>query len=92
VAAVVLGALYHLSDVRNSRAWAFPFVILGTNSILLYTLASNYRWRFLSIPNKLAGVDVSAGLYGPVVASLTFLAMLWLLAFALYRTRVFVKI
>ena len=51
VAAFILGVLYLVCDLHKSRSWAMPFVVIGTNSILLYTLASYHRWRFLQVPD-----------------------------------------
>jgi hypothetical protein len=65
--------------------------LLGTNSILLYTLA-HYKWRFLSIPRKLSGIDMFTGAHAPVLESLVLLVMLWAIAYFLYRARIFVKL
>jgi heparan-alpha-glucosaminide N-acetyltransferase len=91
VALLVLAALYQLCDVSGWRAWIYPFAILGANSILLYTLAY-YRWRFLSIPTRLARPDMFAGSHGPLLESLVLLAMLWAVAYLLYRARIFVRL
>jgi predicted acyltransferase len=88
---LVLASFYQMCDVREWRGWAFPFVVLGTNSILLYTLAC-YKWRFLSIPEKLFRIDMYTGIYAPVLNSVVLLAMLWTIAYVLFRARIFVKI
>jgi heparan-alpha-glucosaminide N-acetyltransferase len=91
LAILVLAALYQVCDVSEWRAWAFPFAVLGANSILLYTLAY-YKWWFISIPKKLAGVDLFTGAHAPVLESIILVVMLWTIAYILYRARVFVKI
>jgi predicted acyltransferase len=88
---LVLAALYDVCDVREWRTWAFPFVVLGANSILLYTLAY-YKWWFLSIPKKLSGIDMITGSYAPVLESVVFVTMLWAIAYVLNRANIFVKI
>jgi heparan-alpha-glucosaminide N-acetyltransferase len=92
VAAVTLGSLYWVCDLHEWRSWAFAFAVIGTNSILLYTLASYHRWRFLQIPPKLLGTKLFAGSNAPVWESLAFGMMMWLVAFVLYRLKIFVKI
>ncbi|HXK23398.1 MAG TPA: hypothetical protein VMS55_12055 [Myxococcota bacterium] len=92
IAALSLALLYEVCDVRGMRSWALPFQVLGTNSILLYTLASAYRWRILEIPEKLLGNQLGVGAYAPVVESLIVGAFLWLVAFVLYRSRIFVRL
>lgn len=89
---IFLAVFYQLCDVRRSKSWAFPLVVFGTNSILLYVLASNYRWWFLSIPGKLSGVDLFTGPAAPVWESAVFALMLWVIAFVLYRLKIFVKL
>jgi heparan-alpha-glucosaminide N-acetyltransferase len=88
----VLAALYELCDLRKHRTWTMPFAILGMNAILLYTFAASYRWWFLALPTKLFGIDLATGPYGPMQASVGFLAMLWAVAFVLYRFRIFVRL
>jgi predicted acyltransferase len=89
---LILTALYQLCEVREIRAWATPFVIVGSNAILLYTLAAYHRWRFALLPQKLTGVDFYTGDYGPVYEALVVGALLWLVAFALRRAGIFFKI
>lgn len=38
ISAVLLGALYHLIDVRQHRAWCRPFVWIGMNAITIYLI------------------------------------------------------
>jgi predicted acyltransferase len=91
VTILVLAALYQLCDMPGWRAWGLPFAVLGTNSILLYTLAY-YKWRFLSIAQKVLGIDLTAGTYTPVLESVVLLLILWTIAYVLYRGRIFVRI
>jgi predicted acyltransferase len=90
IAALVLAVFYHLCEIRGARL-AF-LAILGTNAILLYVLASNYRWRFLSLPERLFGVSLLEGPYAPVRESVLLALMLWAVAFVLYRWRIFVRL
>ena len=89
---LILAALYQLCEVREIRSWTAPFVIFGTNAILLYTLAEYHRWHLALLPQKLTGVDFFSGAYGPVLQALTVGALLWLIAFALRRAGIFFKI
>jgi predicted acyltransferase len=92
VAALVLGGMYHLCEVRNRRAWAFPFVVLGANSILLFVLASRFRYYFLSNMSKLAPSDWFAGAYGPLLESIAFAGVLFVIAFVLHKRKLFIKL
>jgi heparan-alpha-glucosaminide N-acetyltransferase len=92
VVAILLGMLYHVCDVMRAQRWTFSFAVMGTNSILLYTLSAYYRWRFFEIGEKLLGRSIFAGPYAPVLRSAAFAIALWLIAYALYRLKLFVKI
>lgn len=89
---LILTALYQLCEVKEIRTWATPFVIVGTNAILLYTLAAYNRWRFALLPQKLTGVDFYSGAYGPVYEALVVGALLWLVAYGLRRAGIFFRI
>ena len=36
ISAILLGLFYWLIDVRGYKKWAFPFVVVGMNSITIY--------------------------------------------------------
>jgi heparan-alpha-glucosaminide N-acetyltransferase len=91
ITTLTLGILYHVSDVRRVHAWGRPLTILGTNSILLYTVAAGDRWWPLVHLNGLLGGHLFDGELGPLYESLVFLAVLWIVAFLLYRMKIFIK-
>ncbi|GAB4319120.1 MAG: lpg1661 family Dot/Icm T4SS effector [Candidatus Sumerlaeia bacterium] len=103
----VLGMCYWLIDILKVRRWASPFVVLGTNAILVFFAAHVTskmlgRWRW-SLPD---GTTMSAysWLYktlfaswaGPLNGSLLFAisyVLVWLAILTpLYRKKIFVKI
>ncbi|MQA31262.1 MAG: DUF5009 domain-containing protein [Luteitalea sp.] len=105
MAALVLAACYAAVDAwpsALSRAVARPFVVLGTNAILLYVLSSLIT-RLLDV-GSIGGVNAKARLYdaccaplaSPINASLLFaiayLALLFIALVPLYRHRVFLRI
>ena len=107
LAAWLLAACYWLIDVRQSRGWTLPFVILGSNAIALFVLSS-------LIGSSLAATTVtgangqpaslSAFIYTslfvplgpPKVASLLYafanLAVLFLILAWMYRRRLFLRV
>ena len=105
LAAIILAGCYAAVDAwpsALSRAVARPFVILGTNAILLYVLSSLIA-RLLNVVN-IGGVTAKARLYdgwfvpiaSPINASLLFaianLALLFMVLLPLYRRRIFLKL
>ena len=89
---VALGCLYHVVDVRGYHAWTLPFVVAGLNPILLYTLALHYRWPVVEVWRRGLGPALFAGYWGPVLESVACGLSLWLVAYAAYRLKLFVRI
>ena len=89
---LALSLFYWIIDVKNWRRWAFFFVVIGMNSILIY-LADNvidfehttdYLFggllRFFSEPVRAVG------------AVLAFLAVKWAFLYFLYTKKVFLRV
>lgn len=93
-----------LIDLRGRRAWAWPFVVLGSNAITIYVAASTCAKclaviRLADNKTTLKGwlyEHVCASLAGPLNGSLLYALVyvsLWLIpAIVLYRRRIFIKV
>jgi predicted acyltransferase len=107
VALLLLAACYGLIDVRGRRRWAAPFVVYGTNPIVLYVLSSLMAkemllWRVTRPDGSTTDLQrwvfeaLFLPLARPVTASLlyaTSYALLWLgVAALLHRRGVLIKI
>jgi predicted acyltransferase len=107
LAAVVLAVCLWAIDVRGWKAWATPFVWLGTNAIALFVGATLATLLLLAI--KLTGEDGKRrSLYGSIyrtiydhfadprvgslLFALTFLAFWVAIGALLYKKSVFVKV
>lgn len=92
---LLLGSFYGVIDVLGWRAWSFPLVVAGMNSILLYLMGQLLRgWtkdtlirHFGESWPKVFGTE-----YEPVVTSCAVLLVFWLTVYWLYRQRIFVRI
>lgn len=84
---------YAVIDVIGFRAWAFPFVVVGMNSIFIYFCAGTMKG---TIQNLLKPFTYQAlrdlGPWQPVVNACLVMAVLWVLCWFLYRQRVFFKV
>ncbi len=84
-----------ICDVKQWTRWAFPFVVIGANSILIYvmswTIAEPLRELLLrhfgETPFAIFGSQFVQQLTGAATLTLLFYVLLWL-----YRRRAFVKI
>lgn len=88
-----LALLYALCDVGGRPGFARPLVVLGSNSILLYTLAAHDRWRFIA-PWRPAAEPLRAlePALAPLVDALLVLVTLWALAAFLHWRRWFLRL
>jgi predicted acyltransferase len=103
----LLALCYWAIDLKGYKRWAQPFVVFGVNALALYVLSSLMMKAMLVIKApKLDGTigDLKTFIYervfatwlSPINASLLFalsyVALWWLLMYALYRRRIFIKV
>jgi predicted acyltransferase len=90
-----LAAFYEIIDRRGHRAWTFPLVVIGMNSIAAYCM--DHLWlNFIRSSLKTHFGDRPFLLLGPAYESLLLgtgtLAVLWLILYAMHRQKLFLKI
>lgn len=90
---VFLSVFYLVIDVAGYRKWAFPFVLIGVNSILIY-LASEGMVDFQHTANFFFGGMIShfAQSWQPVCAAISIVIVQLALLYFLYRNKIFLKI
>jgi len=105
-AAILLSALIWFIDVRGSRWWTKPFVILGTNAITLFVLSGLFvkTLILIKVPRGDASVSLARflyeALYVPFAAprnaslayALTHLVLLFFVLAWMYRRRIFLRV
>jgi heparan-alpha-glucosaminide N-acetyltransferase len=89
---LMLAAFYAIVDIQGRRAWTFPFVVVGANSIAMYCLWQLFKGWALESVKIHAGRALYESAYGPVWASLTWTAVLWGICFWMYRRKIFLKV
>ena len=100
-----LAVFYWIIDVKGYKKWAFPFVVVGMNSIAMYCMAQLIRpWIQKSLKIHLTTFDQATGWsvgsslfsadcpYAPIAVSATVLFVLWLICLWMYLQRIFIKI
>lgn len=90
---VFLSVFYLVIDVAGYKKWAFPFVLIGVNSILIY-LASEGMVDFQHTANFFFGGIIShlAQSWQPVWAAVSIVFVQLALLYFLYRNKIFLKI
>jgi heparan-alpha-glucosaminide N-acetyltransferase len=90
---LMLIAFYWVIEVKQRRKWAFPFLVLGMNSIFVYSLGqigiSGWLNRGLA---SFTGNFTIIGDLGRIPQSILVLAGLWYLCYWLYQRRILIKI
>jgi len=102
-----LAVCFWLVDIKGVRRWAKPFIVLGSNALIIYFLAELFS-RIISLVSytRADGITVPlqtliyekafASWASPIDASVLFaicVVLLWLgVAALLYRKRIFIKV
>ena len=88
-----LAVFYLIIDVAGYRKWAFPFVLIGSNSILIY-LAAEGAVSFSHTANYFFGglIQFASLNWQAVFSALAIVVVQLLLLYVLYRNKIFLKI
>lgn len=89
---LMLAAFHVVIEGAGWKAWAFPLVVVGMNSIAMYCMAQLFKpWASHTLKVHL-GTDVFGGIYGPILLNVGIVVVLWLFCFWMYRRKLFLKI
>ncbi|AUJ69722.1 transmembrane glucosamine N-acetyltransferase NagX [Pseudoalteromonas sp. NC201] len=90
--AILLAVFYAIVDVLSFQRWAYPFVIIGANSIIIYLASSLVSWTFISksvFGGVIAAVPTA---WQPLIAVFALLAVQLLVLHWMYKRRIFVSV
>ncbi len=88
----ILAAFFLVVDVLGWKRWAFPLIVVGMNSILMYLMAQLLGPYTGQMLRTHLGTDLFSGSYGPVISASAVALAYWLICFWLYRQKVFLRI
>ncbi len=88
---LALALFYYVIDVRGCRRWAFPFVVIGSNSILAYMAPDIVSFALISKKNLGGLAEHLPPLKEFILAAGAF-GILWLVLYFLYRKKTFLRI
>ena len=84
-----------VADIWQRRAWAFPLVVIGANSIAAYCMAHLCDGFIRDALRRHLGDGLFAVLgaaYEPILLGSCVLLLLWLILFSLYCRKIFMRI
>lgn len=90
-----LAAWYYTIDVKGYKRWAFPFLVVGMNSIAMYFLVhvvTDDTANALRIHLGGRIFEVFGPLYAPILTGAAVLLILWLMLLWMYRRKIFLRI
>jgi len=94
-AAIFLAFFYYVVDVRGWHRWAFPFLVVGTNSIAMYVIvhiAEGYTEAALKTHVGRGTFQLFGAAYEPILIGAASLLIFWLMLLWMYRRRIFIRI
>ena len=91
ISAVLLSLVYWIIDVKGYRKWAFPFVVVGMNSITIYVVSRLFDFGII-VKIFVHGFTDYMGPFKPVFWALCILTVKWLFLYFLYKKKIFLKV
>ena len=104
LALLALGTCYWLIDVKEYRAWSKPAVVFGMNAIAVFVL-SGLLARLVTVKLNAGGSTMKGLVYNHVykhlglspintslLYALTWITLMFLITWAMYRMRIFIKV
>jgi len=92
---LMLAGFYALIEWRGWKAWSFPLLVIGANSIAVYVMS----WTIEHFVVSALVRHLGAGLFSvfgppfePVLRGLGVLIVFWLILFWMYRKKIFLRI
>jgi heparan-alpha-glucosaminide N-acetyltransferase len=92
---LLLAGFYLVIDIKGIRAWAFPLIVIGMNSIAAYCMSWLFEGFILSSLRTHLGASTFK-IFGPAYETLLSggctLLILWSILYWLYKRKIFLKI
>jgi predicted acyltransferase len=102
IAAVILGILIYLVDIKNWSKWATPFIAFGMNPLIIFILSilwvktyfiihigdqNMYSWLYTTVFKPIVNPT-----FGSLLFALFHVFGSWLVANILYKRKIFIKL
>ncbi|HEX6068994.1 MAG TPA: hypothetical protein VFZ18_04205 [Longimicrobiaceae bacterium] len=94
-AVLFLAFFYYVVDMKGYRRWAFPFLVVGMNSIAIYVLVHDMTGYIVDALRTHLGrgtFELFGSAYAPITTGAAALVILWLILYWMYQRRIFLRI
>ncbi len=92
---LMLSGFYGIIDVLGWKAWSFPLIVAGMNSMVLYMSGQLLRGWTADLLKRHLNEDLfqmAGDKFAPMIEANLVLLCFWLFVYWLYRQRIFVRI
>jgi predicted acyltransferase len=92
---LLLALFYGLTDVLGWRAWAYPFVVIGSNAIFAYMVPHIFGNQISGMSGALFGGlarHLEAFGLSKVIWSSGYILIMWVMLWVLYRHKIFWRV
>ena len=90
-AMLIFALFYWIIDVKGYRRWAFPFEVIGLNSITIYVIQNIFNFACVAVV-FVGGLANHVGIYRDLLMAGSILLVKWLFLYFLYRQKIFLKV
>ncbi|KTF17961.1 transmembrane glucosamine N-acetyltransferase NagX [Pseudoalteromonas sp. H105] len=90
--AILLAIFYALVDILNGQKLAYPFVITGANSIIIYLASSLVNWEYISLSVFGGFIAAVSADWQPLFAVVALLLVQMLVLHWMYKRKIFVSV
>lgn len=92
ISMLLMAVFYFIIDVRGYKKWAFFFVLIGMNSILIYLSGHFIDWNYSTKAFFEWLIQLAGEPFGLLVAALCYISVKWAFLYFLYKQKVFLKV
>lgn len=93
---LLLAGFYAVTDLGGWRRWAFPLIVIGTNSIAAYCMSTSFlKPEIHKMVSRHLGANaftIFGPQYVPLLHGAATLTVMWLVLLWMYRRKVFIKV
>lgn len=92
ISLILLAIFFYIIDIKGYKKWAFFFIVIGMNSILIYMSGTFIDWKNTTNAFFEWLVQLAGDPYGIVVFAICYAAVKWAFLYFMYKKQAFLKV
>jgi predicted acyltransferase len=90
ISLLLFALFYWIMDVKGHKKWAFFFIVIGMNAIVIYAVQGIFDFGIL-VGILTDGLSKYMGIFWPPFYLLCLVGIKWLFLYFLYKKKIFLK-